>query len=76
MPEIRRSVCALDCPDCCGLLATVENGRDVKLHGDPAIDRAFLRAFSDCARADRPVQQDNRPTPARPILEAGAGHGE
>jgi anaerobic selenocysteine-containing dehydrogenase len=44
MGEIRHSVCALDCPDCCSLLVTVENGRGTKLRGDPAhpITRGFL----------------------------------
>jgi len=44
MPEIRRSVCALDCPDCCSLLVTIENGRGSKLRGDPAhpVTRGFL----------------------------------
>src|ERR1019366_9017640 len=44
MPEIRHSVCALDCPDCCSLLVTVENGRGVKLRGDPEhpVTRGFL----------------------------------
>lgn len=44
MPEIRHSVCALDCPDCCSLLLTVENGRGTRLRGDPAhpVTRGFL----------------------------------
>jgi anaerobic selenocysteine-containing dehydrogenase len=44
MPEIRHSVCALDCPDCCSLLVTVEDGRGVKLRGDPEhpVTRGFL----------------------------------
>jgi anaerobic selenocysteine-containing dehydrogenase len=44
MPEVRRSVCALDCPDCCSLLVTVENGRGVKLRGNPEhpVTRGFL----------------------------------
>ncbi len=44
MPEIHRSVCALDCPDCCSLLVTIENGRATKLRGDPGhpITRGFL----------------------------------
>jgi anaerobic selenocysteine-containing dehydrogenase len=44
MPEIRHSVCALDCPDTCGLLVNVENGVGSKLRGDPAhpITRGFL----------------------------------
>lgn len=31
----KKTVCPLDCPDTCGLIATVENGRVVGLHGDP-----------------------------------------
>ncbi len=27
MPEVRHSVCALDCPDCCSLLINVEDGQ-------------------------------------------------
>lgn len=44
MPEIRRSVCALDCPDCCSLLVTIDNGHATKLRGDPAhpVTRGFL----------------------------------
>jgi anaerobic selenocysteine-containing dehydrogenase len=44
MAEIRHSVCALDCPDCCSLLVTVEDGRGTKLRGDPRhpVTRGFL----------------------------------
>src|SRR3954454_18914123 len=44
MPEIRHSVCALDCPDCCSLLVNVEDGRGSKLRGDPRhpVTRGFL----------------------------------
>jgi anaerobic selenocysteine-containing dehydrogenase len=35
MPEIRHSVCSLDCPDCCSVLVTIENGRGLKLRGNP-----------------------------------------
>ena len=44
MPEVRHSVCALDCPDCCSLLVTVENGRGTRLRGNPAhpVTRGFL----------------------------------
>jgi len=31
-----RRVCALDCPDACGLLVTVANGAIVRIKGDPA----------------------------------------
>ncbi|MFN7995969.1 MAG: molybdopterin-dependent oxidoreductase [Bryobacteraceae bacterium] len=44
MPQIRHSVCALDCPDACSVLVTVENGRATKLRGNPEhpITRGFL----------------------------------
>jgi anaerobic selenocysteine-containing dehydrogenase len=44
MVEIRQSVCALDCPDCCSMLVTVEDGRGIRLRGDPShpITRGFL----------------------------------
>ncbi len=33
--EKHYSVCPLDCPDSCGLVVTVDDGRVVSLHGDP-----------------------------------------
>jgi anaerobic selenocysteine-containing dehydrogenase len=41
MAEFRRSVCPHDCPDTCGLLAGVEEGRVVSVRGDP--DHPFTR---------------------------------
>ena len=35
MAEIRHSVCALDCPDACSVLVTIDNGRGTKLRGNP-----------------------------------------
>jgi len=42
--EIRRSVCALDCPDACSLLVHIEDGRATRLRGDPShpVTRGFL----------------------------------
>src|SRR5690242_19211190 len=44
MSEIRHSVCALDCPDACSVLVTVENGKATRLRGNPShpITRGFL----------------------------------
>ena len=33
MREIRHSVCALDCPDACALLVTVEDGKGHEIAG-------------------------------------------
>lgn len=39
----KRAVCTKDCPDTCGLLAKVENGRIVKVKGDP--DHPYTQGF-------------------------------
>src|SRR6201993_926343 len=48
--EVRRTVCALDCPDACAMLVTVEDGRATQLRGSPEqpITRGFL-----CAKVTR-----------------------
>lgn len=42
--QIRRTTCNRDCPDACRILATVEDGRVVRLQGDPAhpVTQGFL----------------------------------
>jgi len=39
-----KTTCALDCPDTCGMLVTVANGRVTRIQGDPAhpVTRGFL----------------------------------
>jgi anaerobic selenocysteine-containing dehydrogenase len=77
MPEIRRSVCALDCPDCCSLLVTVENGRGVKLRGDPEhpVTRGFL-----CGKVAQYLEREYSPGrllyPQRRIGVKGEGRFE
>jgi len=70
MPEIRHSVCALDCPDTCALVVTIDNGRASKLRGDPAhpVTRGFL-----CGKVAQYLQHEY--SPARllyPLRRAGA----
>jgi len=45
-----RSVCPYDCPDACGLLVDVEDGRAVKVSGDP--DHPYTRGVL-CAKMQR-----------------------
>ncbi len=42
--EVRRTTCNRDCPDACGIIARVEDGRITKLSGDPEhpITQGFL----------------------------------
>ncbi len=44
MTSVRKTVCNRDCPDACGIVATVEDGRVVKIGGDPdhPVTRGFL----------------------------------
>ncbi len=58
MPEIRRSVCALDCPDCCSLLLTVENERGTRLRGNP--DHPVTRGFL-CGKVAQYLEREYHP---------------
>ena len=77
MGEIRHSVCALDCPDCCSLLVTVENGRGTKLRGNPAhpVTRGFL-----CGKVAQYLEREYSPGrllyPQRRAGEKGEGRFE
>jgi anaerobic selenocysteine-containing dehydrogenase len=46
MKEVVHAACPHDCPDACGVLITVEDGRATKIKGDPAhpMTRGFLCA--------------------------------
>ncbi|MFZ0733815.1 MAG: molybdopterin-dependent oxidoreductase [Candidatus Sulfotelmatobacter sp.] len=46
MKKVVHAVCPHDCPDACGVLITVDDGRATKIQGDPAhpVTRGFLCA--------------------------------
>lgn len=52
------TTCNRDCPDACGIVATVERGRIVKIQGDPAhpVTRGFL-----CYRTSRFLERQYDP---------------
>src|SRR5689334_5962895 len=58
MPEIHHSVCSLDCPDCCSVLVTVENGRGTKLRGNP--DHPVTRGFL-CGKVAQYLEREYHP---------------
>lgn len=68
--------CPHDCPDACGVLVTVEDGRATRIQGDPAhpITRGFL-----CAKVtkylDRVYSPDRVLYPMRRIAPKGQGKG-
>ena len=58
MTTLRRSVCALDCPDTCAVLVQVEDGRATKMTGDPRhpVTRGFL-----CAKVTQYLEREYHP---------------
>jgi len=64
--ETLRTVCNRDCPDACGLIATVENGKLVALGGDPGhpVTKGFL-----CQRTSQyPATQNSPDRLTTPLL--------
>ncbi len=56
--ELRHSVCALDCPDCCSLLVNVENGQGTRLRGNP--DHPITRGFL-CGKVAQYLEREYSP---------------
>jgi len=75
--EVRRSVCALDCPDCCSVLVNIENGRGTKLRGDP--DHPVTRGFL-CGKVAQYLEREYHPGrllyPRRRVGAKGEGRFE
>jgi anaerobic selenocysteine-containing dehydrogenase len=70
MPEIRHSVCALDCPDACSLLVNVEAGKGSRLRGDPQhpVTRGFL-----CGKVAKYLEREYNPQRLmHPLRRTGA----
>ncbi|TXL71833.1 molybdopterin oxidoreductase family protein [Vineibacter terrae] len=69
-----RTVCAHDCPDMCSLLVRVENGRVVRISGDP--DQPFTAGFA-CSKVNRDGELVHSPerlkTPLRRVGVKGEG---
>src|SRR6266700_298380 len=77
MPELRTSVCSLDCPDCCSLLVNVENGVGSNLRGNPQhpVTRGFL-----CGKVAQYLEREYHPDrllyPQRRVGAKGEGRFE
>ena len=71
---IVRGACPHDCPDTCAMLVTVENGRAVRVAGDP--DHPVTQGFL-CAKVNRYVErtyhEDRLRTPMRRAGPKGSG---
>ncbi len=77
MKHVVHSVCPHDCPDACGTLITVEDGRATRIQGDPAhpVTQGFL-----CAKVakylDRVYSPDRVLYPMRRVAAKGSGGPE
>ena len=72
MKKVVHAACPHDCPDACGVLITIDDGRAVKIQGDPAhpVTRGFL-----CAKVakylDRVYSPDRVLYPMRRVAPKG-----
>ena len=77
MKQVVHAACPHDCPDACGVLITVEDGRATKIQGDP--DHAVTRGFL-CAKVakylDRVYSPDRVLYPMRRIAAKGPAAGK
>jgi anaerobic selenocysteine-containing dehydrogenase len=77
MKKVVHAACSHDCPDACGILVTVEDGRATRIQGDPAhpVTRGFL-----CAKVskylDRVYSPDRVIHPMRRSAPKGQGKGD
>jgi len=76
MKQVVHAACPHDCPDACGVLITVEDGRATKIQGDPEhpVTRGFL-----CAKVakylDRVYSPQRALSPMRRIARKGPAAG-
>src|SRR5580765_6108412 len=77
MKDVVKAACPHDCPDACGVLITVQDGRATKIQGDPEhpVTRGFL-----CAKVskyvDRVYSPDRVLYPMRRVGPKGPPHAD
>jgi anaerobic selenocysteine-containing dehydrogenase len=71
--ETIRVVCAHDCPDMCSLLAEVEDGRVLRVRGDP--EQPFTAGFA-CAKVNRDADLVHSPERIQTPLRRTGAKGE
>src|SRR5882672_6279906 len=76
MKKVVHAACPHDCPDACGVLITVEDGRATRIQGDPVhpVTRGFL-----CAKVAKYLDRVYSPQrvlyPMRRVGPKGEGEG-
>src|ERR1700685_1710555 len=63
MKRVVHAACPHDCPDACGVLITIDDGRATRIQGDPEhpVTRGFL-----CAKVAKYLHRVYSPEPTRP----------
>src|SRR5215472_7824209 len=77
MKKVVHAACPHDCPDACGVLITVEDGKATRIQGDPShpVTRGFL-----CAKVAKYLDRVYSPSrvlyPMRRVAPKGQGKGD
>ncbi|HEX8097636.1 MAG TPA: molybdopterin-dependent oxidoreductase, partial [Pyrinomonadaceae bacterium] len=71
--KVVRAACPHDCPDTCAMLVTVEDGRAVRVAGDP--EHPFTRGFL-CTKVNNYEQRTHSPDRVRTCLRRVGAKGE
>src|SRR3954467_15186257 len=78
MKKVVHAACPHDCPDACGVLITLDDGKAVKIQGDPAhpVTRGFLCAkvakyLDRVYSPDRVLYPMRRIGPKGPVADTG-----
>lgn len=71
--KVVKAACPHDCPDTCAMLVTVENGRAVRVAGDP--DHPFTRGFL-CTKVNNYEQRTHSEDRIRTCLRRVGAKGE
>jgi anaerobic selenocysteine-containing dehydrogenase len=70
MADVVHAVCPHDCPDTCAMLVTVENGRAIRIAGDP--DHPFTNGFL-CTKVSKYLERTyHEGRLAYPLIRVGA----
>ncbi|MDW7674349.1 MAG: molybdopterin oxidoreductase family protein [Bacillota bacterium] len=68
-PNVKRSVCPYDCPDTCGLLVEIVNGKAISVKGDP--NHPFTRGKLCPKMQDYPATVYSSKRLTKPLLRSG-----
>jgi anaerobic selenocysteine-containing dehydrogenase len=72
--ELRKTACNRDCPDACGLVVTIEDGKVTRIGGDP--DHPVTRGFICTRTSEFPALQNAPDRVTAPLRRTPSGFAE